>query len=118
MLFSAVSGVTAAARCRIKDILALPELGHLFRDVLAETAAVGRAAGADLDPDIEGKLWSFVKQLPPEMRASTAVDLENGRPLEIDWVSGAAVRLGRKYGVATPANKALYAVLLPHKHGG
>lgn len=117
VLFSAVSGVTAAGRCTIGDIVDRPELGALFRQVVSETAALGRARGVALPDDIEAATWDRAQTLPPRMRASTAIDLENGRPLEIDWISGAAARMADELGLAAPINKALYALLLPHKHG-
>ncbi|WP_421856871.1 ketopantoate reductase family protein [Oricola sp.] len=117
VLFSAMSGVTAAGRCTIGEITAHPQLGALFQQVAAETAAVGRALGIALPTNIEEALWRIVTTLPPEMRASTAIDLEAGRPLEIEWVSGAAVRLAEKARVAAPANSVLYALLLPYKNG-
>jgi 2-dehydropantoate 2-reductase len=117
VLFSAVSGVTAAGRCTIADITGTPELGSLFRKVVGETAALGRKLGVALDEDIEAKTWERAQTLPPTMRASTAIDLENSRPLEIDWVSGAVARLSAKAGLEAPMNKALYALLLPHKAG-
>ena len=117
VLFSGVSGVTAAARCTIGDIARIPELGALFRLVIAETATIGRALGVALEDGIEASIWERVQALPGAMRASTAIDLENGRPLEIDWISGAAARLSEKAGVDAPMNKAIYALLLPHKAG-
>ena len=117
VLFSAVSGVTAAARCTMEDIVSTPELETLFRGVVKESAAIGRSLGVSLAPDTEEKTWSIAQTLPPNMRASTAIDLEHGRPLEIDWISGAAARLSKKAGINAPINEALYAVLLPHKNG-
>lgn len=117
VLFSAFSGVTAAARCTVGDILAHEALGETYRAAVAETAAIGRARGVAIPDDIETVIWGRVQGMPPMMRASTAIDIEHGRPLEIDWVSGAAVRLGRESGVPVPVNTALYAVLLPHKNG-
>ena len=117
VLFSAMSGVTAAGRCRIEDIMNIQELGALFRQVVSETAALGRASGVALDDGIEAKTWQIAQTLPSTMRASTAIDLEHGRPLEIEWISGAAARLSESVGVDAPINKALYALLLPHKHG-
>jgi 2-dehydropantoate 2-reductase len=117
VLFSAVSGVTAAGRCTMNDITTYPQLGALFRQVISETASIGRALGVALDAQIEEKTWSMANSLPPDMRASTAIDLENGRALEIEWISGAAVRLARKVGIEVPANQALYSLLLPHKNG-
>lgn len=117
VLFSAVSGITAAGRCTIADIMRTPELGSLFRQVMGETAVLGRKLGVALDDDIEAKTWERAQTLPPKMRASTAIDLEHGRPLEIEWVSGAVARLSDRAGLEAPINKALYALLLPHKAG-
>jgi len=117
VLFSAVSGVTAAARCTIGEITSIPELGALFRRVVAETTALARARGVALPPDIEERTWATASGLPPKMRASTAIDLEKGLPLEIEWVSGAAVRLSEAAGLEAPTNAAIYALLLPHRHG-
>lgn len=117
VLFSAVSGVTAAARCAMGDVIDTPALGRLFQTVLAETAAVGRARGVALEPDLEAKIWAGAQTMPRTMRASTAIDLEAGRPLEIEWISGAAARLAEAAGLAAPANQALYAVLSPFRRG-
>ena len=117
VLFTALSGVTAAARCTFRDITATPQLGDLFRSVVSETASIGRALGVALGEEIEERTWSIAQSFPPDGKASTAIDLEHGRPLEIDWVSGAAVRLAKKAGVDAPINATLYALLLPHKNG-
>ena len=117
VLFSALSGVTAAGRCTIDEVMSLPQLGDLFRRVISETASVGRALGVSLDDAIEEQTWSSMQTFPKNGRASTAIDLENCRPLEIEWISGAVVRLAKKAGVEAPINAALYALLLPHKYG-
>ncbi|PWJ22159.1 ketopantoate reductase family protein [Jannaschia seohaensis] len=117
VLFAAMSGVTAAGRCTVGDILAIPELGALFRAAATETEAVARARGVALPPGIVDDVWSFLNSVPPGGRASTAIDIEAGRPIEVEWVSGAAVRLGAEVGVPTPVNAMLYALLLPHRTG-
>jgi 2-dehydropantoate 2-reductase len=117
VLFSALSGVTAAGRCTIHEVRTIPQLSDLFRRALSETAAIGRALGVALDPDVEDQIWATMQDFPAQGRASTAIDLEHGRPLEIDWVSGAVSRLARKAGLDAPVNDALYAILLPHKDG-
>lgn len=117
VLFAAVSGVTAAARCTMGDVRSSAPLGQLFRDVIAETAALGRARGVALPETIEADTWAFAEGLPAAMRASTAVDLEQGRPLEIEWISGAVARLSKAAGLDAPVNRALHAVLCPHRDG-
>ena len=117
VLFSAVSGVTAAARCRVSDIVGDAALGQLFRGVIAETAAIGRARGVALPDEIEEETWKLATTLPGPMRASTAVDLEHGRPLEIEWISGAVARLSDAAGLDAPINHTLYALLSPYRTG-
>lgn len=117
VLFSAVSGVTTAARCTMSDIFGNDSLSELFKDIISETAILGRARGVALPSTIEADIWSAAKNLPPTMRASTAIDLENGHPLEIEWISGAVSRLSQDAGIDAPVNKAIYALLSPYRHG-
>lgn len=117
VLFASMSGVTAAARCTAGGIRSDPHLSRLYRDGMAETAALARARGVALPDDIVDQLWQFVRNLPAQMRASTAIDLEAGRPLEVDWLSGAVVRLSEAAGLDAPVHRALYAVLRPFRDG-
>jgi 2-dehydropantoate 2-reductase len=117
VLFSAVSGVTAAGRCTIGDITGSDTMSELFRDVVSETAALAKARGVSLSGTIEEDTWVKAINLPPAMRASTAIDLENGCPLEIEWISGAVKRLSEEAGLASPLNNTLYALLSPYRHG-
>lgn len=45
------------------------------------------------------------------------VDLLRGKPLELDWLTGAVVQLGKKAGIATPASDRVYQHLLPFSTG-
>jgi 2-dehydropantoate 2-reductase len=51
------------------------------------------------------------------MKASMANDLDAGNRLELDWLAGKVVALGRKYGISTPAQEAVYAILKPYRMG-
>ncbi|QIE42157.1 2-dehydropantoate 2-reductase [Rhodobacteraceae bacterium SC52] len=117
VLFSAMSGVTAGARCRIGDIRAHPELMALFENVMRETEAVARARNVALSPDVVDKHLAFIATAPADARASTSVDLEKGAPLETPWLNGAVARLGAEVGVPTPANAAISALLAPYVAG-
>jgi len=46
-----------------------------------------------------------------------ANDLDAGNRLELDWLAGKVVALGRKLGVAAPAQEAVYAILKPYRMG-
>lgn len=85
--------------------------------LVAEAAAVGRAAGAAFAEDHAARIMEQMDRLPEAMKSSMLHDLEGGRPLELDWLTGAVCRLGREHGVATPATDEAYAALAPFKHG-
>ena len=44
-------------------------------------------------------------------------DLERGRRLELPWLSGAVVRIGRTVGIDTPVHRFITTVLTPHVNG-
>ncbi len=64
----------------------------------------------DLPPDAEDRVIEFSEGLT-DMRSSLQKDLEAGKPLEIEGLAGATVRLGRQAGVPTPIHDILYACL-------
>ena len=45
------------------------------------------------------------------------MDLDLGRPLELEAINGGVVRMGRQLGIPTPVNQFLYTVLKPHIDG-
>lgn len=112
--FAALSGVTAAGRCRLREVLAHPALTDLFREVARETAALAGATGVRLDQDVVEKILALARSLPSELRASTAVDLEAGRRIETPWINGAVVRLSEAKGLAAPVNRTITALLAPY----
>jgi len=112
-----MAGATAATRMPIGPILADPDTRRLFGDLIAEAIAVGRARGARLEDGLEAKQIAFAEGLPAEMKASMLGDLERGNRLELPWLTGAVVRLGRELGVPTPVSEVVYAVLKLHAEG-
>ncbi|HLI13130.1 MAG TPA: 2-dehydropantoate 2-reductase [Alphaproteobacteria bacterium] len=117
VLLAAFSGVTALTRQAAGAIRAEPWARRLFLDAVAEVAAVGRARGIALDTAMVAEIGATLDRLPAEMRASMAVDLERGNRLELDWLSGAVVRLGEAAGVPTPVHRVIAAALSFYAQG-
>ncbi len=113
----ALSGLTAAGRTTIGAVRDDPAMLTVYRRAMEEAVAVARARGIVLPEDVVERHLAFTASLPPGMRASQAIDLERGNPLEVDWLSGAVARLGAEAGVDTPVNAALHAVLRPFAAG-
>ncbi len=114
LFIAAQGGVTALTRLPIGEILGCPETAALYRGVMEEVAAVGRARGVALPPDAVDRTLAFARSLHPGMRSSLAHDLEHGRRLEIEALPGTVARYGRLAGVPTPLNEAIYAALKPY----
>jgi 2-dehydropantoate 2-reductase len=60
---------------------------------------------------------SFFDGWPPEMTTSMHHDLQQGKRLELQWLSGGAVDFGAEVGVPTPMNRAVRDVLALHAQG-
>jgi 2-dehydropantoate 2-reductase len=117
VFLTALAGITAATRMPIGPLRRDPDTRALFHTLMREVVAVGRAAGVNLSEDFADEQLMFADTVPEGMRASMAHDLERGNRLELDWLTGTVVRLGRQCGVPTPANAAIYAILKPHSRG-
>jgi len=111
------AGATAFHCSPIGPIRADAEKRALLDSLVAETVAVGRAAGVAYGPEREAEVMAFVDGLPEAMKASMLHDIEAGRRTELDWLTGAVVRLGREHGVPTPKSAEVYAALAPVKDG-
>jgi 2-dehydropantoate 2-reductase len=112
------SGATTVTRRPFGEVAADPDCFALFGDLMRETLAVGRARGIGLDPMFVEERLAFARSLPSESKSSMLYDFERGNRLELDWLAGAVVRMGREHGVPTPANAAVYAALKPWRMGG
>jgi 2-dehydropantoate 2-reductase len=112
-----LSGATAMTRMPLGAVFADDDTRNMFRNLMEETAAVGHAAGVDLANDLVEDRFKFAQQMPYSMKASMLHDLERGNKLELDWLAGRVVALGRQYGIATPANNAVYVALKLHRDG-
>jgi 2-dehydropantoate 2-reductase len=117
VLLSGTSSITAGTRQPLGPIRTDADMRALFFTLMGETLAVGKAAGVSFDDDYPQELERAVEAFPPTMKASMAHDLERGNRLELDWLAGTVVKLGRQHGVPTPANAAVYAMLKPYRSG-
>lgn len=112
-----LSGVTTLMRQPVGKILADPDCRQFMLTLMRETVAVGRARGVKLAADFASDRLQFADTVPSGMKASMLEDLERGNKLELEWLSGAIVGLGKELDVATPANDAVYAGLKLYANG-
>jgi 2-dehydropantoate 2-reductase len=103
--------LTTACQATIGEARSAAEGDALYRALIAETVAVGRAAGVDLPANAVETAVRLIGTLPADMKTSMQLDFERRRRVELEDVTGAVVRLGRRLGVPTPVYEVIYAVL-------
>ena len=111
------NGMTALARAPIGPIREDPDGRAVLEACARETMALAAARGVALDPALVADPMVLFDRVPRDMTSSTLHDLEHGKPLEIDWLNGAAARLSREAGLAAPVNRCIYAALKPWATG-
>jgi len=114
---SVFSGMTAVTRSPIGVLRDDPDLFAMMQAAIRESMAVARARGVALAPNLFDDVMTMVRGLPAQAKSSMLEDLERGKPLELPWLSGAVVRIGRETGVDTPIHAFIATVLKPAAAG-
>lgn len=118
MIFLAtLSGMTTLLRLPIGPIREDPETRAMLRACADEAFAVARARGVALPADAPERVMAFMDGLPASNTSSMFDDLAAGRRLELPWLSGAIVRMGRELDVPTPTHAFITTALKLHADG-
>ncbi len=114
ILLASNASMMAVTRLPIGKLRDDPDIAALFPAAYQEVVDVGRARGVKLPDDAVEQTLNFNRNAPPQLMASMAVDLLRGNRIELPWLSGKVVELGRQLGVPTPVHTLLYATLKPY----
>ena len=117
ILLASNAGITALARQPIGTLRDDPDIRPILVAAFREVIEVGRARGIELPAGALETVLEFIGHAPPTMKASMALDLDRGNRLELPWLSGKVVELGRQFGVPTPVHGMMYAMLKPYIMG-
>jgi len=117
LFIATMAGVTSIARSTLAELLIQPHWRRVVLGCMAEIEAVGRSNGVGLPKDIVSDTVTYIDGQLGDMEASMYIDLLAGRPLELDALNGAVVRIGKATGTATPINDVIYAMLKPLEQG-
>ena len=117
ILLASNASITALTRQPIGKLRDDSDLRPIFMSAYREAIDVGRASGVALPADALEKIVDFTSHAPPAMKASMALDLDRGNRLELPWLNGKVVELGRQLGVPTPTHSMMYAMLKPYIMG-
>ena len=114
--FSYLAGsaaVGAASNSVFGEMRGIAETRAIIQGAIAEILAVGRALGAPIMEDSLEWAMAALDNFPAAGMSSLGKDCLEVRPVELEGLTGTAVRLGRQAGVPTPINDTLYGVLKP-----
>jgi 2-dehydropantoate 2-reductase len=117
ILLASNASMMAATRQPIGKLRGDPDLRPIFVAAYREVVDVGRAKGVALPADAVDRVVDLTSHMPPAMKASMALDLDRGNRLELPWLGGKVVELGRQLGVPTPTHSMMAAVLKPYIMG-
>lgn len=117
ILLATNSGMTAATRLPFGKLRADADIVATFAAAFAEVYAVGKANCIALPDDTVANMVKATQAFPDTMMASMAHDLLRGGRIELPWLSGKVVAMGRALGVPTPVHNVLHAILKPHTMG-
>ena len=111
------SGMTTVTRSPMGVVRDTPETFELMVAAIQEVIAVAKARGVNLPSDLMETTLAMIKNFPPSSKSSMLEDIERGRRLELPWLSGAVVRLGKAAGVPTPIHQFITTILTPFVNG-
>lgn len=106
--------ITALTGSTLGQLGELPELVQLLGELFAEIAAVATGLGVRFPVSLERRLAAGIAV--GDHKTSMLQDLEAGKPLEIDCMTGAVIELAARLGVSVPRLEAVHAVVRQLDH--
>ena len=110
ILNCAYNAVSAISQLPYGKTVAGVGVQDVMRDVVAECLAIAKADGVTVAGDVHAAVAQLAGSMPLQL-SSTAQDLARGKPTEIDYLNGFIVQRGQALGIATPANRVLWALV-------
>jgi len=108
-----VSGLLAVSNTTYDELRELKETRNLMVELINEVYILSKKIGVNIEEDFVDKTVSFIDTYPSDSTSSLTRDVWGRKPSEIEYQNGTVVRLGEKYGVATPINRFVYSCILP-----
>jgi 2-dehydropantoate 2-reductase len=103
----AFNPVTALTGATLGELATQSEMVDLLRRILEESAEVAARLGVELPVSLERRLEAGFEV--GDHKTSMLQDLEAGKPLEIDCLTGAVLELGTILDVPAPSMRAVHA---------
>jgi len=103
ILNSALCSICGVTGQTMKEAMEFEHSRNLAVEILEEGLEVAKADGYNFGSDALAKFTSYLEKGGAH-KPSMLIDIENKRPTEVDFMSGAITRYGEKYRVPVPVN--------------
>ncbi|MFV9510252.1 ketopantoate reductase family protein [Tepidibacillus sp. LV47] len=111
MFISSFSAITTITESAAGEILSCEKTDRLFRKLLEEVYHVAKGNQIELtEKDVEAA-YQIAKNMGPTTKSSMLRDFEKKKQIEVDTLSGAVVKYGKKVNVPTPYHEMVDGVL-------
>ncbi len=105
------NAISALGHARYGWLAGRGEILELMRRAVEEAVAVARAEGVSLpDENFVDTAWKLANSMT-QAYSSTSQDIARGKKTEIDSLNGYVARRGREFGIDTPVNYTLWALV-------
>jgi 2-dehydropantoate 2-reductase len=105
---AALNPISALTRTTLATMLRDPSIASLVRRIMEECATIAQTLGVAMPVSIDQRFDGALRV--GEHKTSMLQDVERGRTLELDCITGAVVELGKIVGVPTPATSHVHAL--------
>lgn len=109
-----MSAITCLTRLPVRTVVSIPETRQLVIEAMEEVIAVANARGVRLPSDVTSRIFAVFENVDPAWKTSMCNDLEAGKVIEVESISGSLHRLGQELGVPTPVHSVAYRALKPY----
>jgi 2-dehydropantoate 2-reductase len=101
--------LSALTRATLGDMAQSPLVADVVRAAMQEVDAVARRVGIGISVSIDQRIKGAARV--GDHKTSMLQDLEAGRPMEIDALTGSVVELGDRLGIPVPHLRTLYSAV-------
>ena len=108
---------TGSTRLPIGPLWADPVVRRMIGEAVDEVVAVARTEGVEVAHGMAERVGNYIEAIPGTTRSSLLIDLQQGKPIEVEALLGALVRRAERRKVRVPIMSTIYAVLKPHAAG-
>ena len=102
--------LTVLVNDRVSKALDHSEMAPVISTIISEVSAVAMAHRVPLDDDIGEQVIRWSQEIR-DIHTSMYDDWKAGRPTEIDYLNGYIAKQGKEFGIPTPLNESLTALI-------